>query len=243
MARKRRGDRDRGDPAGLPEHAAQPAIAAAWSGASCRLALFDAGSAVPMPTPVIAARWPATAYGETGRPARREGRHPTMTTTKPITIGQRYPVRRSAARRAPADAIMPTARAVSSVAGAALGIRTGRRRTAGQARRSRARCPVQEVDQVHHAEAAPAQQPVGMNGASPAGRAGRTARAATRDASRHEEAGLTRGDPLPRYVMPNIAGSSGAASRMPRPSSRSDAGRSRAGIISERDNQRTRSGR
>ena len=65
-----------------------PAIAATWSGASCRLALLDAGTDRPMPKPVIAAPMASHAYGEmpgeiaiiTSPPAR---------TAKPMTIGSR----------------------------------------------------------------------------------------------------------------------------------------------------------
>ncbi len=60
----------------------RPAIAAAWSGASDMDALFDAGVAVPMPTPLTAAAAASHRYGETP-PAGPDARPsiPTMTMT------------------------------------------------------------------------------------------------------------------------------------------------------------------
>ena len=138
-----------------------PAMAATWSGASCRLALFAAGTDSPMPSPVSAAPIASQAYGETGaldghgQQAAREDDEP----------GDHRPAgprcAAAPARPRPATPIMPTARAVSSVPAPSeeMPYRSCRvqRHQRGEAERRRA---VQVVDQVHHAEAAPAQQPV-----------------------------------------------------------------------------------
>src|ERR1700722_3898966 len=90
----------------------RPEMAATDSGASWRLALLEAGTDIPTPSPDTAAPMDSHAYGENGA-GIAISTIPQARIVNPTIIGHRYPVRRSAIVARDRKSVVPTARAGS----------------------------------------------------------------------------------------------------------------------------------